>query len=622
MDLIKKIISEIEDLPELPNVAFKILQKIDDKEINNVELSKYIEISPALSIKILRIINSSYYGLPQKVNSLPQAIGLLGRKTVRNLALTIFILKKIVDKYSKEYIVWENLVYSLITTKFLSKVSKLEDRKEDLIITNILINIPLILISYLDLGSIEIIKNFYTTKKNKKIIDAYLKVLSEKWNIGENLIKIFQDFYLYCIGEKDVGLDIKLLCFANKIANFLALNGEDSEILLKEIANNFPNFSFSENFFLLIQKEANNILEIFEIPGEKDFYKEVFIFFSKANKKISDLLIEKEKLIDEISNVNNLLSTALNNSPLGVIIFENEVASLINVNALEILELDSKNLNFSLDEFIEKYIGKEFLNKNLENVKLKLELKNGHPVDLTYLGYSHLGNIKIVFLKSLKIEKQLKEKYSDLKETYIHILNSAGDGIVITDLKLRILYANTKFLNILKEYYGFTNNVKNKNLLKILKLKEEDILKLRSEFVKLITDNNSELRIEVESKLKKIFELTCTKFIYSGSINGIQFIIRDISEIKTLKEESIKNQVAMELAGTTAHELNQPLTTLTLSLDVLKKKIKDEDLKKYLEKIESSVNKISTIVKKLSKITKYETKTYFGNGKIISLDND
>ncbi len=620
---LKRFIKEIEDLPELPNVALKIIEKIDDPEIDNVELTKFIELSPALTIKILKIINSPFYGLPQKINSLPQAIGLLGRKTVKNLALTIFILKKIINKYSKENSIWENLVYSLIATKFISKEQK--EKKEELIISNILINIPLIVIIYLDFGDISLVKKFYETKEFKDVFYIYLKVLKEKWNIGEELILHLENFYKYCSNEtKDVTKEGKILCCANKIGNFLALNGEDSEVILKETKEILPDFLFNDEFLTFIKNEAENVITIFELPVNKDFLEDIFIFFSKANNKISNLLIENEKLIESLKNINTLLSTALNNFPLGVLLFDNEKISLINVNAIEILDLNSKVLDLTFDNFLDKFLPKGLLNREIEFIRMETELLNGHPVELTYLNFSYLHNKRIIFLKSLKEEKELKEKYSDLKETYINILRCAGDGIVITDLKFKVSFANDKFIEILNELAGsnIKINIKNENLFNLLKIEEEDLLKINSEIGKLIKRKSNEVRLEVKSKYNKVFELTCTKFIYSGSLSGVQFIIRDVTEINRLKEDIIKNEVAVELAGATAHDLNQPLTTLNIALDLLKDKIQDEESQKLLEKIENSAMRISKIVKKISRITKYETKKYFGNGKIISIDDD
>ncbi len=52
------------------------------------DLAKIIEKDPSLSSKILKLVNSAYYNLPQKVHNFEQAISLLGIDAIKNLALS------------------------------------------------------------------------------------------------------------------------------------------------------------------------------------------------------------------------------------------------------------------------------------------------------------------------------------------------------------------------------------------------------------------------------------------------------------------------------------------------------------------------------------------------------
>ena len=52
---------------------------------------------------------------------------------------------------------------------------------------------------------------------------------------------------------------------------------------------------------------------------------------------------------------------------------------------------------------------------------------------------------------------------------------------------------------------------------------------------------------------------------------------RKLSDVETRLEESEKNAVIVALAGTAAHELNQPLTSVMGYAELLKRKLKDED---------------------------------------------
>ncbi len=76
-----------------------------------------------------------------------------------------------------------------------------------------------------------------------------------------------------------------------------------------------------------------------------------------------------------------------------------------------------------------------------------------------------------------------------------------------------------------------------------------------------------------------------------------------------------------ELAGTAAHELNQPLTSIIAYSELLLRKTADTDpVHRAITVISSEGHRMADIVRKIGKITRYETKSYVGTQKILDLD--
>ncbi|MET0413671.1 MAG: histidine kinase dimerization/phospho-acceptor domain-containing protein, partial [Polyangiaceae bacterium] len=76
-----------------------------------------------------------------------------------------------------------------------------------------------------------------------------------------------------------------------------------------------------------------------------------------------------------------------------------------------------------------------------------------------------------------------------------------------------------------------------------------------------------------------------------------------------------------ELAGTTAHELNQPLTGVIGYAELLLKRLEhDSPLRGAAETILSEAERMAEIVRKIGKITKYETRSYLGGVNILDLE--
>lgn len=80
-------IDQIDRLMTLPQVVFQINELVESKTASAADLHRVIKADPALSARLLKLVNSAYYGLPGTVGSLEKAVILLGVTAVRNLAI-------------------------------------------------------------------------------------------------------------------------------------------------------------------------------------------------------------------------------------------------------------------------------------------------------------------------------------------------------------------------------------------------------------------------------------------------------------------------------------------------------------------------------------------------------
>ena len=82
-----------------------------------------------------------------------------------------------------------------------------------------------------------------------------------------------------------------------------------------------------------------------------------------------------------------------------------------------------------------------------------------------------------------------------------------------------------------------------------------------------------------------------------------------------------EQEVMTEMAGAAAHELNQPLTIIqSLATLLLDRQIENEDLRRDLENIALASQRVAGIVQKMVEATRYETKSYLGDQRILDLD--
>jgi HD-like signal output (HDOD) protein len=75
------------EISSLPEITTRIVQIVEDPRATAHDMHDIIRTDPAPAAKILRVVNSAFYGLPSQVASLERAIPLLGLSAVKNIAL-------------------------------------------------------------------------------------------------------------------------------------------------------------------------------------------------------------------------------------------------------------------------------------------------------------------------------------------------------------------------------------------------------------------------------------------------------------------------------------------------------------------------------------------------------
>lgn len=89
--LVLRLFERICEISSLPDVAMRIIEIADDPTSQVDDLLEAVRSDPALAMRVMRTVNSAYFGLADKVADLKQAITLLGFDEIRNLALTAYV---------------------------------------------------------------------------------------------------------------------------------------------------------------------------------------------------------------------------------------------------------------------------------------------------------------------------------------------------------------------------------------------------------------------------------------------------------------------------------------------------------------------------------------------------
>ncbi len=91
--LVADAIREISHIATLPEITLKIVELVESPKSTAHDLHKVIANDPALCSRILKVVNSSFYGLPGQIGSINRAIVMLGLNAVKNIAIAASLAK-------------------------------------------------------------------------------------------------------------------------------------------------------------------------------------------------------------------------------------------------------------------------------------------------------------------------------------------------------------------------------------------------------------------------------------------------------------------------------------------------------------------------------------------------
>lgn len=114
----------VENMPAFPKSVQGILRLADDSQSAAKDFVQIIERDPVMTVKVLRIINSPYYGLPQKISSIPRAVVHLGINTIKNMALAIAAIGMFSPRNRSGFNVDSFLLHSLSTALIVKRLAE------------------------------------------------------------------------------------------------------------------------------------------------------------------------------------------------------------------------------------------------------------------------------------------------------------------------------------------------------------------------------------------------------------------------------------------------------------------------------------------------------------------
>ncbi len=122
---LEKKLDSINNIPTLPSLASQLLELLGSVNVSMTKISKIMEVDPSMTAKVLKTVNSAYYGLRKKVDTLRMAFVILGLNEVSDIVLGLSVVQTFSTKTNTEFDLKRFLEHSAITANISKKLTKL-----------------------------------------------------------------------------------------------------------------------------------------------------------------------------------------------------------------------------------------------------------------------------------------------------------------------------------------------------------------------------------------------------------------------------------------------------------------------------------------------------------------
>ena len=128
MDKTIELVNSVKDIQAMPSVIVKVLNLMKKPTVSMKELGDMVMYDQSLTIKILALVNSAYYGFSQQISSINIALSLLGMVKVKNIIVAVAMKPMMSNQGDKE--LWKHSIRVAAGCEYLANLTKIMDSDE------------------------------------------------------------------------------------------------------------------------------------------------------------------------------------------------------------------------------------------------------------------------------------------------------------------------------------------------------------------------------------------------------------------------------------------------------------------------------------------------------------
>ena len=235
-------LDRIKEIPTLPVIVFELNKYLQDPNTSIKTVCETIEKDQSITLKILKLVNSAFYGFQSKISDLRNAVVLLGYNAVRNAIVSL----SVIGSFSAKHVAlinfditqfWKHALAVAVTSKNIAQLSRKES-PDNCFVGGLLHDIGKVILAQYFEDLFEQVwatlqdeqVSFYEAEKRKLPVDHAIigAHLASKWQLPEGLVEAIRWHHEFQPQSKNANF-LQNIYLANFIVNSY---DEDPELRL------------------------------------------------------------------------------------------------------------------------------------------------------------------------------------------------------------------------------------------------------------------------------------------------------------------------------------------------------------------------------------------------------
>ena len=259
----QRILKGMRDIPALPQVVTQVVELLNKSTSSSSQIADLISYDPGLTSRILRMVNSSAYGIPRQVTSIQHSIAMLGYNAVRGLVLGASICqlfspstvgtkknthKKQQGLHLEEF--WQHALIMAFFSKYLAEHYKIAEA-DDIFSAGMLHNIGILVLHTQDIVSDVVVHNALAKKKLWRYAPQALPIeysvlafthvdlgteLAQRWQLPKMMQAVMSRYHKPMLTGDETDSAVFVVSLAHYLlALMLKVNNDVEQITCKQL---------------------------------------------------------------------------------------------------------------------------------------------------------------------------------------------------------------------------------------------------------------------------------------------------------------------------------------------------------------------------------------------------